>query len=69
LKIIRGGTYCYTIAMCAQAGHEDAMATIRDTTPEKLWRLAETIKRLKGSRSDEVAVASAAGNGAGHIKK
>lgn len=70
LKIIRGGTYCYTIAMCAQAGHEDAMATIRDTTPEKLWRLADTIKRLKGSRSDEVAaVASAAGNGAGHIKK
>ncbi len=50
LKIIRGGTSCYTIAMCAQAGHEDAMLSFRDATPDKIWTLVETVKRLKGSR-------------------
>lgn len=49
LKIIRGGTSCYTIAMCAQAGHEDAMLSFRDATVEKILRLAEWVKRLKGS--------------------
>lgn len=44
LKIIRGGTSCYTIAMCAQAGHEDAMLSFRDATPETTYRLIETIK-------------------------
>jgi len=60
LKIIRGGTSCYTIAMCAQAGHEDAMLTIRDTTPEKLYRLAEAIKKVRASRVGEAAVATGA---------
>ncbi len=49
LKIIRGGTNCYTIAMCAQAGHEDAMLTFRDATPEKIMQLVSTVKRLKES--------------------
>lgn len=49
LKIIRGGTSCYTIAMCAQAGHEDAMLSFRDATADKIMKLAETVKRLKGS--------------------
>ncbi len=49
LKIIRGGTTCYTIAMCAQAGHEDAMLSFRDATAEKIMRLAETVRKLKGS--------------------
>ena len=49
LKIIRGGTSCYTIAMCAQAGHEDAMMSFRDATAEKIMKLADTVKRLKGS--------------------
>jgi len=47
LKIIRGGTDCYTIAMCAQAGHEDACLSFRDATPEKIDHLTETVKRLK----------------------
>jgi len=47
LKIIRGGTDCYTIAMCAQHGHEDAMITFRDATPEKILRLTNAIERLK----------------------
>ncbi len=49
LKIIRGGTNCYTIAMCAQAGHEDAMLSFRDATAEKIGRLADWVKKLKGS--------------------
>lgn len=47
LKIIRGGANCYTIAMCAQAGHEDAMASFRDASPEKILRLAEWVAKLR----------------------
>jgi len=49
LKIIRGGTSCYTIAMCAQAGHEDAMLSFRDATVEKIMTLADWVKKLKGT--------------------
>jgi len=49
LKIIRGGTTCYTVAMCAQAGHEDAMLSFRDATAEKIGRLADWVKKLKGT--------------------
>lgn len=49
LKIIRGGTSCYTIALCAQAGHEDAMCSLRDLSPETLWKLVEKVKQLKAS--------------------
>ena len=49
LKIIRGGTNCYTIAMCAQAGHEDAMLSFRDATPEKIWRLVDVVKEARAS--------------------
>ena len=49
LKIIRGGTSCYTVAMCAQAGHEDAMLSFRDATADKIDRLADWVKKLKGS--------------------
>lgn len=47
LKIIRGGTNCYTIALCAQAGHEDACLSFRDINPDKIKRLTETVIRLK----------------------
>lgn len=49
LKIIRGGTNCYTIAMCAQAGHEDACLSFRDASVEKIMHLAEWVKKLKGA--------------------
>jgi CO dehydrogenase/acetyl-CoA synthase epsilon subunit len=49
LKIIRGGTSCYTIAMCAQAGHEDAVLSFRDATADKILRLADWVKKLKGT--------------------
>lgn len=48
LKIIRGGTNCYTIALCGEAGHEEAMITLRDVSAEKIIQLTETIKRVKG---------------------
>ena len=47
LKIIRGGTNCYTIALCAQAGHEDACLSFRDINPDKINRFTETVKKLK----------------------
>ncbi len=47
LKIIRGGTDCFTIAMCAQAGHEDACLSFRDATPEKIMKLMDAVIKLK----------------------
>jgi hypothetical protein len=35
--------------MCAQAGHEDAMLSFRDASVEKIMRLAEWVRKLKGS--------------------
>jgi hypothetical protein len=48
LKIIRGGTDCYTIALCAEAGHEDAMISLRDTGLPKIKKLTELISQMKG---------------------
>lgn len=31
LRMIRAGTDCYTIALCAETGHEEAHASLRDT--------------------------------------
>lgn len=50
LKIIRGGTDCYTIALCGEAGHEDAVVTLRDVSAEKVGKLTETIRRVKRER-------------------
>lgn len=47
LKIIRGGTDCYTIALCAELGHEDAMISLRDVDLEKMHRLTGIVKRMK----------------------
>lgn len=47
LKMIRAGTNCFTIALCAEAGHEDAMASVPNVGAEKLHRFAETLRRLK----------------------
>ena len=46
LKIIRSGTDCYTIALCAHAGHEDAMITLRDVHPEEIMMLTNIIKKI-----------------------
>lgn len=47
LKLIRGGTDCYTIALCAEYGHEDAMITLRDVTVEKLAKVVEAVEAAK----------------------
>ncbi|MEW6681705.1 MAG: carbon monoxide dehydrogenase beta subunit family protein [Nitrospirota bacterium] len=49
LKIIRGGTNCYTIALCTFHGDEEANLTIRDLTASTIRQLADTVKRLKVS--------------------
>lgn len=47
LKIIRGGTDCYTIAFCAEMGHEDAMITLRDAGLAELKKLTEVVAAMK----------------------
>ncbi len=56
LKIIRGGTDCYTMAMCAQAGHEDACLSFRDASPEKIDRLTAAVEKLKSEGVKSQAV-------------
>jgi hypothetical protein len=47
LKIIRGGTNCFTIALCTFSGDDEAHLTIRDLTAEKIWQIVEAVTRLK----------------------
>lgn len=47
LKIIRGGTNCYTIALCNFSGDEEANLTIRDLTASKILKIGERIKKMK----------------------
>lgn len=47
LKIIRGGTDCYTIAICAEAGHEDAMISLRGAGLAELRELTGLVRQLK----------------------
>lgn len=47
LKIIRGGTNCYTIALCAEMGHEDAMVSLRDVGLQKIRTLKEIAMKMK----------------------
>jgi len=48
LKIIRGGTNCYTIAFCGEVGHEDAMISLRGAGLSELKKLTELVKKRKG---------------------
>ena len=57
LKIIRGGTNCYTIAMCAMAGHEDACLSFRDADLKMINKLKDTIKKLKSEGVESQAEA------------
>lgn len=47
LKIIRGGTNCYTIALCGEMGHEDAMISLRDVKTQTIKDLTAVVKKLK----------------------
>ncbi|MBA3051938.1 carbon monoxide dehydrogenase [bacterium] len=50
LQIIRGGTDCYTIALCGNYGHEDAMISLRDVHAEEVRNLTAVIKNKKGGK-------------------
>ncbi|MGQ0666970.1 MAG: carbon monoxide dehydrogenase beta subunit family protein [Nitrospiraceae bacterium] len=47
LKMIRAGTNCCTMAICAEQGHEDAMLTIRDSDAAKIRHVAQIFKRVR----------------------
>lgn len=47
LKMIRAGTNCYTIALCAEAGHEDAMASVPNFDAEKVVRFRDALVKVK----------------------
>ena len=43
LRMIRAGTDCYTVALCAYMGHEEAMASINDLHASDLRRFKEIV--------------------------
>ena len=47
LKIIRGGTDCFTIALCSFSGDDEAHLTVRDVSPEKVERLSRILTERK----------------------
>ena len=47
LKIIRGGTSCYTIALCSYAGDEEANLTVRDLSAPKILEMGRLIRKMK----------------------
>lgn len=47
LKIIRGGTDCYTVALCAEEGHEEANASLREADNKTLRSLLDAVRELK----------------------
>ncbi len=49
LKMIRANTNCYTMALCAYDGHEDALLSIRDIDSDKIIKITEAIKKAKKS--------------------
>ncbi len=50
LKIIRGGTSCFTIALCTFNGDDEAHITIRDLTADTIQRLVDAVYRQKRTR-------------------
>ncbi|MBI1822926.1 MAG: 2-oxoglutarate:ferredoxin oxidoreductase [Nitrospirae bacterium] len=49
LKMIRAGTNCYTITLCANDVHEDSVAAMGPCTVKTINRLKEAIIRLRDS--------------------
>ncbi len=47
LKIIRGGTDCFTIALCTFNGDDEAHLTIRDLTAVTIQRIVDAVEQLK----------------------
>jgi len=47
LRMIRAGTSCYTVALCAELGHEEAMASIRDVHADDVLRFRDVIVEVR----------------------
>jgi len=47
LRMIRAGTSCYTVAMCAEMGHEEAMASIRDVHAADVLKFRDIIVEVR----------------------
>ncbi len=47
LKMIRAGTDCWTSAICAEQGHEDAIFTVRDSDAAKIRKVTQVFKRVR----------------------
>lgn len=47
LKMVRAGTNCFTIALCAEAGHEDAMVSLPKCGTEKLQKMVKALRQVK----------------------
>jgi len=47
LRMIRSGADCFTIAMCAFMGHEEAMASIRDVHASDVRRFKEILIQVR----------------------
>jgi len=47
LRMIRAGTDCYTIALCAMMGHEEAMASIRDTHASEIRKFKDIVIQVR----------------------
>ena len=41
--MIRAGTSCYTVALCAYMGHEEAMASIRDVHASDVLKFRDIV--------------------------
>ncbi len=47
LRMIRAGTDCYTIALCAYMGHEEAMASIRDLHADTIRKFKDVLIKVR----------------------
>ena len=56
LKLIRGGTDCFTIALCTFNGDDEAHITIRDLTADTIQRITDAVERQK--RTDHAGARS-----------
>jgi hypothetical protein len=46
LRLIRGGTSCYTIALCDYAASDEAMVSLRDTDAGKIKNITSILRKL-----------------------
>ncbi len=47
LRMIRAGTNCFTIALCAEMGHEDAMVSLRDVHADDIRRFKDVVVEMR----------------------